>query len=577
MRAEAVTYRESGRCEISASLENVAQASAFLKSFCQRKGIDETLWPQIDLAFCECLNNAIEHGCAEDPAKTVYATWTWTGEKLVLEIEDPGAFVEAARASDLPEDPLCESGRGYFIIDSIAERHAREKTGYGQKLTVWIATHPETDPLERMEEMYQLLQSLTNDLNLAYGERDALEGFAADLVSCPVIESIIKKGINRLRGLIEIEQADAWTLEPGGALENNYHEGPRPLAIREAIVEQKTACACATVVATESAHFIERCSTLDPDDPLYHNSGCAIVCPILYQRDCVGVFALRCPDSEREVLLKRALPLAKTFAQFLGIAFTSAKTFRQREEQERAKTQLEIASEIQRSLLPSRFPANAHCRSIGRCETALAVGGDYIDAFEIRDAGMLIVIADVMGKGVPAALLATIFRTAIRSRLNLAETPGWLLSKINKQIHEELGHLSMFITAQAAYYDYGKRMLKLASAGHCPALLLRNSGSVVEPLVAEGMPLGIDPNDIYEERLIQLEEGSRIVFLTDGFYEAENIRGEMLGIERLANDLPKLWKGGLDALPGEAFAYISRFTQGRAAQDDQTLMALEIL
>src|SRR5690606_14361355 len=104
-----------------------------------------------------------------------------------------------------------------------------------------------------------------------------------------------------------------------------------------------------------------------------------------------------------------------------------------------------------------------------------------------------------------------------------------------------LGHLNMFITAQAAFLTYGKKMLKLASAGHCPALLLKPGSGETETLQAEGMPLGIDPDDIYEERLIQMEEGSRLIFLTDGIYEAENQHGDMLGIERLVKELPHFW------------------------------------
>ena len=135
----------------------------------------------------------------------------------------------------------------------------------------------------------------------------------------------------------------------------------------------------------------------------------------------------------------------------LALSIAKTDSEKHRKEIERSKAQLEIASEIQQSLLPSNFPQSPHCRITGRCVAAQEIGGDYIDTIEIKGQGLLLIIADVMGKGVPAALLATIFRTAIRSRLNLAETPGWLLSQINEQFHSELGHLNMFITAQAAY------------------------------------------------------------------------------------------------------------------------------
>ncbi|MBK1876941.1 SpoIIE family protein phosphatase [Pelagicoccus mobilis] len=577
MSSKSISYYETGYCEFPAELERVAEVSALLKAFCQRNCLDETLWPQIDLAICECLNNAVEHGCEEDASKIVRAKWSWQDEKLWLEVDDPGPCYEHEGEATLPDDPTAESGRGYFIIQSIAESFKEEKSEYGHKVTLSFATHSRSDILDKTEEMFTMLQNLSNDLNLAYSERDIIAGLANDLTNCPAIESFIEKSIQRLRGIVEITQANVWTLVADGNLENAYHEGGEALEIRAAMIRREQACACMTVMASENELVVERCSHLDPTDPLYENSGCAIVLPIIYQRDCLGTIAIHSTEANQKTLFETALPLARTICQFLGLAYTSAKTFRHREEHERAQTQLEVASEIQQSLLPSSYPNNKYCRSTGRCVAAMAVGGDYIDAIEIRDVGLLVVIADVMGKGVPAALLATIFRTAIRSRLNLAETPGWLLSKINKQIHEELGHLNMFITAQAAFLDYGKKVLKLASAGHCPAILLDSNNKETKLLEAEGMPLGIDPSDLYEENLIQLSDTSRLLFITDGFYEAENPKGDMLGMERLLSAVPDIWEEGIDSVPNKAFGLVSDFANGRSATDDQTMMALEIL
>lgn len=576
MPSDSISYHETGYCEFPAALERVAEVSALLKAFCQRNCLDETLWPQLELAICECLNNAVEHGCKEDPDLIVKAQWSWQENHLVVSVEDPGPYFEHSGEATLPVDPTSESGRGYFIIQSIAESFSQEKSDYGHKITLRFATHAPSDILEKTEEMFTMIQNLSNDLNLAYAERDIIAGFANDFTNCPAIETFVEKSIQNLRGIVEITQANVWTLVTDGSLENAYHEGGEVLEIREAMIRKEQACACMTVIASERELFVEDCSKLDPTDPMYEDTGCAIVLPILYQKDCLGTIAIHSEEVEKRALFETALPLARTFCQFLGLAYTSVKTFRHREEHERAQTQLEVASEIQRSLLPSSYPDNQYCRATGRCEAAMAVGGDYIDAIEIRDVGLLVVIADVMGKGVPAALLATIFRTAIRSRLNLAETPGWLLSQINKQIHEELGHLNMFITAQAAFLDYGKKVLKLASAGHCPAILLESTSKKTELLEAEGMPLGIDPGDIYEENLIQLSDTSRLLFITDGFYEAENPRGDMLGMERLLSEVPDMWGDGIDSVTQKAFGFVTQFANGRSATDDQTMMALEI-
>ena len=135
----------------------------------------------------------------------------------------------------------------------------------------------------------------------------------------------------------------------------------------------------------------------------------------------------------------------------------------------------------------------------------------------------------------------------------------------------------MFITAQAAYYCYRDRSFKLASAGHCPAFLSRPNESFPEQLNAEGLPLGIQSDYIYEERLFKLFEGDRLVFITDGIYEAENQAGEMLGLSGFARYLPQIWQGGFEEVPENALAVVATHAQGGASQDDKTLLALEVL
>jgi sigma-B regulation protein RsbU (phosphoserine phosphatase) len=313
------------------------------------------------------------------------------------------------------------------------------------------------------------------------------------------------------------------------------------------------------------------------DDIMYSTFECAYLEPIVYQNEILGLIVIRYSKKDSAKIESHTVDLIRVLAQFGAIALANPATSNQRKEHDRTETELEVASEIQRSLLPSKFPQNEHCRLTGKCVTALAVGGDYIDAIDIRGQGLLLIIADVMGKGIPAALLATIFRTAIRSRLNLAETPGWLLSKIDEQFHEELGHLNMFITAQAAYFSYEKKTLKLSSAGPCPAFLMKGDTSFPEELTAEGIPLGIDPAGIYEERIMNLDTGDRVLFITDGIYETENEAGEMLGIDGFSKRLPEIWNDGLEAVPDKALAVVANHSHGNDYQDDKTLMALEVL
>ncbi|MEM9158281.1 MAG: SpoIIE family protein phosphatase [Verrucomicrobiota bacterium] len=566
-------YQEIGYCEIDADFENVAAAAAKLKAYCQLRSLEETLWHQLELIFCEALNNAIEHGCKEEASLQVHATWKWEDEFIEITIDDPGSIDEPDAQSELPEDILSESGRGLFIIESLVDEMMHENLPSGHRLIIRKELHRPQNPVTQMQESDRMIRTMSASLQKSYTKNSVLQGLSEDLAANPLFEGILLKGLERFRLIAPISDVQVWIRNEDKLVRTILpdeipHEITLPLSSANTIAQSFN---------KKETLYIPLCSELPMEDPIYSEETCGLACPILFQGDPIGVIAFIAPKSEALTIDGPVKDLAAAFAQFLGIAYTSALTYKTREEIDKTNTELEIASEIQQSLLPSQYPENEYCKTSGKCVTALAVGGDYIDAIEIRDVGLLIVIADVMGKGVPAALLATIFRTAIRSRLNLAETPGWLLSQINKQIHDDLGHLNMFITAQAAFLTYDKKKLKLASAGHCPALLLSSGENRAKEFTAEGMPLGIDANDIFEERLIDLDTNDRVIFITDGLYEAENEKGGMLGIEGFKSQLSKLADESVDTLPGRVFDFINRYSGEQSAQDDKTLLALEIL
>lgn len=564
MSENSITHTEIAYCDFSADFENVSKVAARLKHFCQLRGLDETLWPSIELGLCEALNNAVEHGCQEDSSLTVKTSWKWIDSKLIIEIEDPSKFEAASEKAELPEDPLSDSGRGSFIIDSVFDNSEHRKTSYGHSIILTKEVNHPLDMLAQMQAMYESLQSLTNEMGLCYNKIDTLENLSHTLAAESTIDSLIEKSCEAINTISNIDQTEFWISN------EKFLTKVYPSNKKDGLVPQKILLDSNT---QEVKDFLQnsQCVSIKSDNSFI------IKTTVEFRGEKIGLLTIKVSQVNEAFVKDNLLKAISLFAMNIGIA-QNHKVQREREKnQDREDTQMEIASEIQKSFLPSSFPNNEYCKMTGKCVSAMAVGGDYIDTIEIPGQGLLIVIADVMGKGVPAAMLATIFRTAIRSRLNLAETPGWLLSKINKQIHDELGHLNMFITAQAAFYTYEKKILKLASAGHCPALLLNCDNETVGELSADGIPLGIDANDIYEEILYDLDTGDRVLFITDGLYEAENSEGQMLGIDRLSQKLPSLWNEGIDSLPTKAFDLVSDFSSDRSLQDDQTLMALEIL
>jgi serine phosphatase RsbU (regulator of sigma subunit) len=207
---------------------------------------------------------------------------------------------------------------------------------------------------------------------------------------------------------------------------------------------------------------------------------------------------------------------------------------------------------------------------------ALEAGGDFFDVLEVRG-GVMLVIADVMGKGVPAALLAVVLRTAVRAHVALAATPGELLNRVSVQIAPDLERLGMFITAQIVFLGTNSRAVTYASAGHCPMVVLPATGDGHRVLDEGGLPLGVAAGEIYTVGTTLLAPGERLLLVTDGILEATDEQGAELGLDGFAR-MSRALRGRepaqfCSALLGE----VEIRDAGRPPTDDRTLLAVQSL
>ncbi len=240
--------------------------------------------------------------------------------------------------------------------------------------------------------------------------------------------------------------------------------------------------------------------------------------------------------------------------------------------------ELQIARNIQQSLLPQVLPLLQGFGLSGYCLSAREVGGDFYDILPLTNDNVLLVVADVMGKGVPAALFAATFRTLVRTMSELANRPAELLSRINRLMFNELSGVDMFITAQLALVQTHEPRLIIASAGHCPVLFANEQGDnrTISP---EGMPLGILREAIYKEETVALHSGARVVFYTDGLIETRNPKGEFLGQAKLMEWLREAIGLGLNAqeIKDRFLTGLQQFQGPSLPTDDQTLLVLHQL
>jgi len=237
--------------------------------------------------------------------------------------------------------------------------------------------------------------------------------------------------------------------------------------------------------------------------------------------------------------------------------------------------ELQIARQIQQSLLPKTLPLLPGFGLAAFCRSARQVGGDYYEVLPLAKDCLLLVVADVMGKGVPAALFAATLRTLVRTISEMTKHPSELLSRMNRLMFEELSTVDMFIPVQAAVADPRHRRLVVANAGHCPLLITDGEGST-KAISPEGVPLGILADASFAEETEPLEPSSCALLYTDGLTEARNAQGEPFGQVRLQN-----WLGATarqhrtaDELKQSFLSELSQFQSLAAPQDDQTFLLL---
>ena len=235
------------------------------------------------------------------------------------------------------------------------------------------------------------------------------------------------------------------------------------------------------------------------------------------------------------------------------------------------KGDLEIAREIQFGLLPFEPFSRGKVTVNSMMRPANTVGGDYFDLIELGDGRIGLVMADVAGKGIPAALLMALLQASLRTLLTASLRGAELIAKLNEHLHSYIPS-NRLITLFYAELDPETGDVSYVNAGHNPPLLVGSGG--VSRLHSTGLVLGVVPDGDYEMRRTQLEEGDRLVLYTDGATEAFNRQDEEYGEERLIGFL-----AGQRHLPAEALlsglvANVLEFSSPVRPRDDMTVMVV---
>ena len=244
----------------------------------------------------------------------------------------------------------------------------------------------------------------------------------------------------------------------------------------------------------------------------------------------------------------------------------------------RIETELNLATQIQTSMLPCimpAFPNHEDIRLKAEYHPAKEVGGDFYDYFVIDPTHVGVVIADVSGKGVGAALFMTISKTVLKNQLQLGLSPAQALMNANAQLCEN-NDAGLFVTCWAGVYDTETNILTFVNAGHNPPVLLRRKEKPYFIPQRSGFVLAGMEGFKYREEQIRLEIGDEMFFYTDGVTEATNAKNELYGNDRLLDCLESQSDMEVDELLKKIKEDIDRFVDGAPQFDDITIMAMKI-
>jgi serine phosphatase RsbU (regulator of sigma subunit) len=242
-------------------------------------------------------------------------------------------------------------------------------------------------------------------------------------------------------------------------------------------------------------------------------------------------------------------------------------------EKERLERELQVAAEIQMSILPAILPSPDGYDFGGRILPARQVGGDFYDVFELGGNKFGIVIGDVADKGIPSAIFMARAHALIIAEADDVTPPDDVLRKVNEHI-TRLEKSTQFVTALFGILDIGTSEFSYARAGHEPPLLLNAQGEVQRLPHKAGMALGLWENITLDENSLTLPRESLLVLYTDGMTDCRNPKGEPFGLERIKHSIANLKTINAQAGCDELFDKLMKYQDGSKQDDDVTLVAI---
>jgi sigma-B regulation protein RsbU (phosphoserine phosphatase) len=299
-------------------------------------------------------------------------------------------------------------------------------------------------------------------------------------------------------------------------------------------------------------------------------SQAAAVVPLIEQREFLGFILVGRKMSGRPYTGADA-EVFELLGERSALALRNIELYRDSIRKEKLEEELQLASEIQKRLLPERPPHLEHATLIGGIRTSREVGGDFYDYVELSPGKVGIAVADVSGKGIPASMLMTTLQASFRAEALKERPPSEVLGALNRSLYER-SDSTKFATFFYAVFDDPSGILQYSNGGSFPPIVFQRDGGITR-LQRGGILVGIEEDSVYREGVVKLREDDLVVMYTDGFIDQENESGEPFGEHNLIEFFRNNLSISLDDMLEKLFATIIAFGQNNV-KDDMTIVLL---
>lgn len=303
-----------------------------------------------------------------------------------------------------------------------------------------------------------------------------------------------------------------------------------------------------------------------------------IVVPMIFQNELFGVIALANPVGEKS-FSETDFSLAKSLAEQGALAINNANMVEAMLEKSKLDFDLRLASSVQRYLLPSSLPSTEQFDFAVKYIPQQLIGGDFYDFIPLPDGSMGVVVADVSGKGISAAILMALCQTKLEFFAKSANSPADTLKILNAEMVKVMRE-DMFITMAYAIISPDGKNVTLARAGHEDPFVYRAKSKKIEKIQGDGMAVGMVDSELFDEVIedvsFSIESGDILVFFTDGITESLNVSGEEFSREKLQNIVANLHYKNASEINDSLISEIDKFSEGsKEHHDDITLLTIK--